>query len=53
MTSGSGALARRRQHAVTRLFERIARVAFTFIVMNASAVAGAFAALMGRRVWRR
>ncbi len=34
------------------LVERLARVAFTFVVMNYSAVVGAVAALRGRKVWR-
>ncbi len=34
------------------LLDRLARVAFTFVVMNYSAVAGALAALARRRVWR-
>jgi hypothetical protein len=32
--------------------ERAARVAFTFLVMNYSAVAGLAAALLGKKVWR-
>ena len=32
--------------------ERAARVAFTFVVLNCSAVAGLVAALARRRVWR-
>jgi hypothetical protein len=32
--------------------ERAARIAFTFIVMNYSAVAGLVAALLGKKVWR-
>ena len=35
-----------------RLLERAARVAFTFLVMNYSAVAGLVAALRGKKVWR-
>jgi hypothetical protein len=31
---------------------RIARVAYTFVMMNYAAVAGLFAAVRGRRVWR-
>jgi len=31
---------------------RLARVAFTFVMMNYAAVAGLFAAARGRRVWR-
>jgi len=34
------------------LVERVAKVAFTFVVMNASAVAGLVAALVGKKVWR-
>ena len=34
------------------LIERAARVAFTFLVMNFSAVAGLVAALRGKKVWR-
>ena len=32
--------------------QRAARVAFTFVVMNCSAVAGLGAILLGKRVWR-
>jgi hypothetical protein len=32
--------------------ERAARIAFTFIVMNYSAVAGLVAAMLGKKVWR-
>lgn len=35
------------------LLDRAARVAFAFIVMNASAVVGLFAALLGKKVWSR
>jgi hypothetical protein len=34
------------------MLHRTARLAFTFVVMNASAVAGMIAAVFGRRVWR-
>jgi hypothetical protein len=34
------------------LIERAARVAFTFLVLNYSAVAGLVAALLGKKVWR-
>ncbi len=34
------------------LVDRLARVAFTFVVMNYSAVAAAFAAMSRRKVWR-
>jgi hypothetical protein len=32
--------------------ERMARIAFMFVVMNTSAVAGLVAAALGRKVWR-
>jgi hypothetical protein len=35
-----------------RLVSRLARIAFTFLMMNYSAVAGLFSAVMGRKVWR-
>ena len=35
-----------------RLLRRTARVAFTFLVMNSSAVAGLVAALFRKKVWR-
>ena len=38
--------------ATRSMLDRMARVAFTFVVMNYSAVAGAIAALARRRVWR-
>jgi hypothetical protein len=34
------------------LIDRLARVAFTFVLMNYAAVAGLVMALRGRRVWR-
>ncbi len=34
------------------LFSRVAKVAFTFVMMNYAAVAGLFAAVRGQRVWR-
>ncbi len=34
------------------MLERAARVAFTFVVLNCSAVAGLIAALTRRKVWR-
>ena len=34
------------------LLERAAQVAFTFVVMNTSAVVGLVAALRGKKVWR-
>jgi hypothetical protein len=37
---------------MTSIIRRAARVAFAFVVMNASAVAGLMAALLGRKVWR-
>ncbi len=36
----------------SKFVDRIARVAFTFMMMNYAAVAGLVAALRGRRVWR-
>jgi hypothetical protein len=35
-----------------RQVSRLAKVAFTFVMMNYAAVAGLFAAARGRRVWR-
>jgi hypothetical protein len=35
-----------------RTLARLAKVAFTFVMMNYAAVAGLFAAVRGRRVWR-
>ena len=35
------------------LIERAAQVAFTFVVMNTSAVAGLVAALLRTKVWRK
>jgi hypothetical protein len=34
------------------LVNRLARIAFTFLMMNYSAVAGMFSAVMRRKVWR-
>jgi hypothetical protein len=34
------------------LVERMARVAFAFVVMNCSAVAGLVSAIVRRRMWR-
>ena len=34
------------------MMRRLARIAFTFVMMNYAAVAGLFAAARGRRVWR-
>jgi hypothetical protein len=31
---------------------RLARIAFTFVMMNYAAVAGLFVAARGRRIWR-
>jgi len=36
----------------TTAVERAARFAFTFVLMNSAAVAGLFAAVLRRRVWR-
>jgi hypothetical protein len=35
------------------LVDRAARIAFAFLVLNASAVAGLIAALLGKKVWSR
>ena len=35
-----------------RAITRLARIAFTVVMMNYAAVAGLFAAARGRRVWR-
>jgi len=32
--------------------ERMARIAFTFVLMNCSAVVGLWSALTGKKVWR-
>jgi hypothetical protein len=37
---------------MSRSFVRLAKVAYTFVLMNYAAVAGLFAAARGRRVWR-
>jgi hypothetical protein len=34
------------------MIRRLARVAFTFVMMNYAAVAGLIAAARGRKVWR-
>jgi hypothetical protein len=34
------------------MLRRLARVAFTFVMMNYAAVAGLVAAARGRKVWR-
>ena len=34
------------------LFSRLAKVAYTFVIMNYAAVAGLFVAARGRRVWK-
>jgi hypothetical protein len=35
-----------------KTLDRIARVAFTFVVMNFASVAGLFAVRRGREVWK-
>jgi hypothetical protein len=35
-----------------KTFDRIARVAYTFVMMNAASVAGLFAWRRGREVWK-
>ncbi|HJZ74194.1 MAG TPA: hypothetical protein VKE51_20785 [Vicinamibacterales bacterium] len=42
----------RRSPGRSSLVDRMARVAFTFIVMNCSAVVGLVSALARRKVWR-
>ena len=37
---------------MSAVVSRIARVAYTFVMMNYAAVAGLFAAARGRKVWR-
>jgi hypothetical protein len=37
---------------MSRLFARLAKVAYAFVIMNYAAVAGLFAAARGRKVWR-
>jgi hypothetical protein len=44
---------RNREHPRHRsLVDRLARVAFTFVVLNCSAVVGLVSALARRKVWR-
>ena len=43
---------RERPRSHHSLLERAAKVAFTFVVMNTSAVAGLVVALLGKKVWR-
>ena len=45
-------MSRTRDGGLLKLLERAARVAFTFVVLNYSAVAGMVAALLRRKVWR-
>jgi hypothetical protein len=35
-----------------RFLTRLAKVAYTFVIMNYAAVAGLFAATRGRKLWR-
>ena len=35
-----------------RLFTRLAKVAYAFVIMNCAAVAGLFVAARGRKIWR-
>jgi hypothetical protein len=37
---------------MTRILSRLARVAYTVVMMNYAAVAGLFSATRGRKVWR-
>jgi hypothetical protein len=34
------------------MLERAAQLAYAFLILNASAVAGLIAALLGKKVWR-
>jgi hypothetical protein len=43
---------RERRRYGSSLIDRVARVAFTFLVMNCSAVAGLGVILLRKRVWR-
>ena len=45
-------MSRTRERGVLKLLERAARVAFTFVVLNYSAVVGMVAAVLRRKVWR-
>jgi hypothetical protein len=46
-------MADRATRARPTIVSRAARIAFTFLVMNCSAVAGLIVFLLGRDVWRR
>ena len=35
-----------------KFFSRLAKIAFTFVMMNYAAVAGLIVAARGRRIWR-
>jgi hypothetical protein len=37
---------------MTDIIQRLARMSYTFVVMNAAAVSGLVAVSFGRRVWR-
>jgi hypothetical protein len=37
---------------VTTIVSRVARLAYTVVMMNYAAVAGLFAAVRGRRTWK-
>lgn len=45
-------MSRTPERGAFRLLDRLARVAFTFVVFNYSAVAGLVAALTRKKVWR-
>jgi hypothetical protein len=45
-------MSRTREGGLLQLLDRAARVAFTFVVLNYSAVVGMVAALLRRKVWR-
>lgn len=37
---------------MTEIIQRLARVSYTFVMMNAAAVSGLVSLSFGRRVWR-
>jgi hypothetical protein len=37
---------------MSNLIQRLARMSFTFVLMNAAAVSGLVAVSVGRRLWR-
>ena len=45
-------VARRERKEGNRMIRRVAKIAYTFVMMNYAAVAGLFAATKGHRVWK-